>query len=123
MANQPAIGASLSKSGCDASAGMEPASTQVAPTEGMGDQVPPVQKDYSVALEILQRVIADKKAMRERNAKLPWHEKVATEERVRDACRAARASMARHKSLLVRRDMETQAVSEVRGIQKTIEDS
>jgi hypothetical protein len=51
------------------------------------------ERDYTAALEHLQRVLLDKEARRERNRNLPWQVKVATIERVRDTCRIARRSM------------------------------
>jgi hypothetical protein len=55
------------------------------------------ERDYTAALEQLQRVLLDKEARRERNRNLPWQDKVATIERVRDTCRIARQSMREHR--------------------------
>lgn len=55
------------------------------------------ERDYTAELEHLQKVLLDKEALRERNRNLPWHEKVATIERVQDTCRIARESMRKHR--------------------------
>lgn len=57
------------------------------------------ERDYTATLELLQRVILDKEACRKQNRNLPWHEKVATIERVRETCRLARESMRKHRVL------------------------
>jgi len=55
------------------------------------------ERDYTAALEHLQRVIQDKETCRRKNRNLPWHEKVATIERVRETCRLAREAMRKHR--------------------------
>jgi hypothetical protein len=44
----------------------------------------------------MKRILADKEARRRENARKPWHEKVATIERLREAGRLARESMRKH---------------------------
>ena len=55
-----------------------------------------MEKDYTAAWETMQRIIAAKEESRQRDALLPWHEKVAIAQRLRDAGRIARASMREH---------------------------